>query len=295
VGVDTADAKTSYAVVVLHYRAPTLMLECVRAVYAQPAQPVQVVVVDNGSAPQDFSELHETFPDVEGVTAASNVGYGAGMRVGLDRLGAADTVLFLTQDCLLDPGATEALLDEMTKHLDVGLAAPVLHRRSDPDRIWSAGGTLGRYSLWTSHLDRPARSDTYDAEWLDGAALLVRRQVFDAVEWDDGYFLYFEDVELSLRARAAGWRTVVVPTAIGRQEPGDLNVYLASRNHIRFVRRNGRRTQLAAAVSRHAVYLVGDVVRSFSNHRRARFRERRRGLVDAFTGDLRLPRHHGGH
>ena len=276
----------SYAVVALHYHDPGALTECLAAVKMQTVSPIEVTVVDNGSDADDLAQAL-TDADVRLVREPKNLGYGAAMEHGRAQSQPAAATLFLTQDCVLAPAAAAALIEAMAANPDIGILGPLLRRRSDETQVWSGGGRLRGPSMWPSHdSDRPAT--VTDVTWLDGAALFVRSEVLQNLQLDGGYFLYFEDVEFCVRAKALGWRVAIVPDAVACQEPGDLNVYLATRNHIRFVRRNGNAVNLLATLARHAVYLCADAVRAVSPYRRRRLRQRLRGLLDAFSGNLRV-------
>jgi GT2 family glycosyltransferase len=80
--------------------------------------------------------------------------------------------------------------------------------------------------------------------------MLLRRQALDEVGWlNDGYFLYYEDVELGLRLRRAGWVVAVSPAVGAQQEPGNYRAYYRFRNQILFWRWNyGGRLRIVRAI-----------------------------------------------
>lgn len=271
--------------VVLHYFAADDLQATLTALCTQEPAPEQVVVVDNGSHPGVLEDLLQPWAGIHTIPMPTNAGYAAGMNAGVAALGPeVDAVLLLTQDCRLAPGCLAALLDALA--LDgVGMVGPILHRRSTGE-IWSAGGTLTRVTMWPGHRD--GRSELEPA-WLDGAALVLRREVYDDVgPLDEGYFLYAEDVELGVRVRAAGWRLLCATSATASQEPGSISVYAATRNHLRFVRRNGDRRQTIAALLRHSAYLVADIAGAWSSRRRARIGPRSLAIRHAFSEQLDL-------
>ena len=120
-----------------------------------------------------------------------NVGFGRGHNANVAR-GAAPFVLIVNQDCELEPGVLEALLDRA--HTD------------PPD--------VAAWELRQIPYEHPKSYDpvTLETVWVSGAAVLVRRAAFEAVGgFDPRIFMYGEDVDLSWRLRAAGWRLLYQP------------------------------------------------------------------------------------
>ncbi len=230
--------------VVLHYRSWPSVRETLDALLEQvPAE--AVVIVDNASNDGSTAHIRNAYPDCRLVEASDNLGYGAGMNLGVRH--TTGDVLLLTQDCVLSPGAIERLELRLTQYPELGVVGPLLADARSPDVIFSAGGVLEAGArqlhrrppnLRSADLDRP----WIDTAWLDGACLLVRRAVLDRRRFDEGYFLYFEDVEFCVRVGRDGWRIGCVPGALASQTPGVSFAAPAlwTRNRLRFVWRNAR-------------------------------------------------------
>jgi N-acetylglucosaminyl-diphospho-decaprenol L-rhamnosyltransferase len=161
----------------------------------------------------------------------------------------------------------------------------VLSRRSDGS-LWSAGGAFGRRTSRPWHLRDVPRPDepVRDVPWLDGAVVLYRGDALRCTgPMDEGYFLYYEEVDYHGRMRDAGWRVVVVPDAAAAQEPGMVPPYLEARNRIRWLRRRRRLVPLVFAIVEQVV-LAGRLCARPG--RRWEVGARLRGLRDGFTGTL---------
>jgi GT2 family glycosyltransferase len=120
-----------------------------------------------------------------------NLGFGRGHNANVAR-GSAPFVLLINQDCVLEPGVLEALLERA---------------HADPDDV-------AAWELRQIPYEHPKTYDpvTLETVWVSGAAVLVRRAAFEAVGgFDPRIFMYGEDVDLSWRLRAAGWRLLYQP------------------------------------------------------------------------------------
>lgn len=287
----TATARV--AVVVVNYSTPELTVDCLRSLAGEVADGVglRAVVVDNASPDGSAAHIAEAVRAngwgdwVELLPLDRNGGFAAGNNAALRQLltavDAPEYVLLLNPDTVVRPGAVGRLVAFLDAHPRAGLAGS---RLEDPDgtpqrSAFRFPGVAGefeagvRLGLVTRALRRfvvapPARDDEHPADWLSGASLLVRRAVFERVGLlDEGFFLYFEEVDFCRRARAAGWECWHVPASrvvhlVGRAsgmndaEKPKRRVpayWLASRRRY-FVKHHGRHAARAADLAWAAGY-----------------------------------------
>jgi N-acetylglucosaminyl-diphospho-decaprenol L-rhamnosyltransferase len=238
-------------IVIVNYRTAGLVVECLRSLEGDSPDDVPgwVVVVDNGSGDGSAERLGEAIQAanwgawVTLLPLPVNRGFAAGNNAALRLIlaggpatrgltspgspGQPDAVLLLNPDTVVRPGAVRALVDFLDRNPRVGIAGS---RLEDPDgapqrsafRFPSLAGEfeatvrLGLISRWLHRqLDAPpVRDECHVTDWVAGASMLVRRQVFEAVGLlDEGYFLYFEETDFCRRARRAGWPCWYVPTS----------------------------------------------------------------------------------
>jgi N-acetylglucosaminyl-diphospho-decaprenol L-rhamnosyltransferase len=218
----------SWAAVVINYEGGPLLTSCVRSVLADTsAGEVDLVVVDNGSADGSIDTLRAAFPGVRVITSPGgvNVGYARAANLGIAAT-RAPVVAVLNLDLTLEPGTAKAMLarfDEPAlaacgpriRNLD-GTDYPSA-RRSPSIGLAVAHGLLG---LWWPSNPFTVRYRQLDADpaqprlvdWVSGAAIWLRRSALDAAgSWDEGYFMYVEDLELCRRLRAAGFDIAYEP------------------------------------------------------------------------------------
>lgn len=242
---------------VLHYRRWPDVRRCLDALDEQTTSPDEVVVVDNASGDGSATLISDAYPWATLVEAAENLGYGAGMNVGISALSpSSEAVLLLTHECVLAPDALEILFARMCADPQIGALGPLMGLRSQPDRVYSAGGWID--PTWRPrHFREPADLGAWSdaeprkVEWLDGSALLLRRAAVESAgPFDEHYFMYFEETDLLLRFTQAGWRVECVPRARAWQEPGPKPSYLWTRNRLRFLARRAPRRALLREVAR---------------------------------------------
>jgi len=221
------------AVIVVNYRTPSLVFNCLASLEPEiePGQDV-VVVVDNdskdGSAKQIEAAIVERAwaPWARVVRSPVNGGFSAGNNIGIGEV-AAEAYLLLNSDTTVRPGAVRELLDALRANPRAGMVSP---RLEGPDgtphvscfryvsplgEVIRSAGTgpvtrlMGRFDVPVPPADAPT-----DFEWTSFACILVRNEVLQEVGlMDEGYFMYYEDLDFCRRARNAGWGGLHWPRA----------------------------------------------------------------------------------
>lgn len=179
---------------------------------------IDTVVVDNGSTDGSADAVAQRFPEVELVRTGVNLGFAGGNNVGIRRAldRGAGWVLLVNNDVEVEPGLVDALEAAAAARPDAGvLACKVL--LADSGRLWYAGAGFDPYLGRSRHEgfgDRDEPGELRDTGRATGAAMAVSRAaIAEAGLLDEELYLYAEDLEWSLRIRAAGFAVVYVPEA----------------------------------------------------------------------------------
>ncbi len=223
----TSATAPTWAAVVVNYEAGDCLIDCVTTLLADAsAAPVEIVVVDNASTDDSVAKLRLVRPEIRIIETGENLGYSAAANAGIAATSAAVVAVF-NADLQINPGTGAALLARFNNEPDLGAAGPAVFStagthfpsaRNVPRLRDTVGhGTLGavmpknRFSRRYKELDAdPKRSR--DVDWVSGAAIWLRRSALNQVGgWDDGYFMYVEDVDLCWRLGKAGWRVAYEP------------------------------------------------------------------------------------
>lgn len=184
--------------------------------------PHAVIVVDNASTDGTREFLRERWPGIEVVSFSENLGFGKAANAGVAAAGSAVVVL-LNNDIVCTPTFLERLVAVLDPAQGVVMAAPVLVRLGEEDRVDTAGIVVDRSLHGFNHLyGEPV--EVLDAGVFDplapcgGAAAFDRAAFLDVGGFDPAFFAYLEDVDLAIRCVARGWRCRLAPTAIAVHE-----------------------------------------------------------------------------
>lgn len=210
------------SVVIVSYRCAELLAECLDSLEANRADvDMEVMVVDNASG-DDTVEVARSYDWVDVEALGDNVGFARANNRAMDR-SRGRAVLVLNPDTVLPPGSLRACLDYLWAHPDVGLLTPKLvDREGRLDRrchrgyptMWSSFcyfTTLDRHlkgprSRWYTMGHLPEDQAT-DVESVSGAFMLMPADAMRRVGgFDEQFFMYAEDIDLSLRFITAGYR-----------------------------------------------------------------------------------------
>ena len=223
------------AVIVVNYRTPQFVMQSVESLLPELREVNGVVrIIDNRSDDASPSIIRQWISkngfkeQVSMTLAARNGGFAAGNNIGI-RSVRARYYLLLNSDTYMRPGAITSLVSFAEQHPGIGLIGASLEgpsgtpqqsefRYPSPFRELDRAAATGPITRWLRRWNaRPsARRNTYPGrpDWVSFAAVLIRREVLEDIGYlDEGYFMYFEDVDYCLRARKAGWGIATSPSS----------------------------------------------------------------------------------
>jgi N-acetylglucosaminyl-diphospho-decaprenol L-rhamnosyltransferase len=224
--------------IIVNYKSARLSLDALESLAAeraaQPELALTAVVVENASGDAELlaREISARFSSFARLVVSEvNGGFGAGNNLGvravLESGQRPDYVHFLNPDTVVRPGGVRELVRFLETHPKAGLAGslfehedgslwPRAFRFPSPLGEFEGGCSTGIVSKLLSRyvvaLDMGQEPEQVD--WISGASMLMRRAALEATGgFDESFFLYYEEVDLCLRARQAGWECWYVPSS----------------------------------------------------------------------------------
>lgn len=219
------------AVVVLNWNGIRDTSDCLASLARLTTQPGKVIVVDNAS--QDGSEdaLRTGFPWVQVVQAGRNLGYAGGNNLGIRTAldGGADLVWILNNDTIVSPSALERLIERILADPTIAVCGSTLVYADQPQEVQAlAGASYNRWlgvatpigaGLELSALPPVAEVERQIDYVVGASALVTRRFVESAGLMDEGYFLFFEELDWVARL-PTGMRLGWAPDSVVRHRDG---------------------------------------------------------------------------
>jgi GT2 family glycosyltransferase len=264
----TGQPAPDLSIIIVNWNVRELLRGCLRSVVRDQESGMltpdpcllttEVIVIDNASSDGSAAMVAAEFPAVRLVTNGENRGFTGGNNQGIN-LARGRYVFFLNPDTIVAEGALASMVSYLDEHMDVGVVGPQLcygdgslqsSRRRFPTFAtalfestpfawhWPANPWARWYRMEDQKAgDRGQKSEDkgQEVDWLVGAALMTRWTVLEQVGgFDEGYFMYSEELDWCRRVKPAGWRIVYLPVAQIIHYEGKSSEQAATARHIRF-------------------------------------------------------------
>jgi GT2 family glycosyltransferase len=244
------ETEIDLSIVIVNWNVRELLRECLHSIQAQRGDlEMEVIVVDSASSDGSQQMVEEEFPWVRLIASDENLGYPRGNNLGITA-SCGRHVLILNPDTIVLDNALALMVKYLDDHIGVGVVGPQLlnpdgsvqsSRRRFPsmatalfESTWLQ--TLAPRALLTRYymLDLPDDEEN-DVDWVTGACLMVPRRIIDHVGlFDEGYFMYSEELDWCRRISVAGLRSVYLPTAQIVHHVGKSSEQAITARHVNF-------------------------------------------------------------
>ncbi len=210
------------SVIIVNWNTADLLAACLTSLQSSHFEALDVIVVDNAS--DDDSVMRASGLGARVIALDENVGFARANNHGWRAThGESDVIVLLNSDTRAAPGAIEALARWLRARPSFAAVGPRLALPDGEAQPFAFGcdpkpGYMMRRA-WQRLRGRPMHdwADTREREvdWVSGACLAVRREALANIDGlDEGFFMYFEDVDLCARLRKSGWKIGLAPQAV---------------------------------------------------------------------------------
>lgn len=252
------------AIIIVTHNSELYLPQCIASLQKQTFPSSRIILVDSGSASQDYLKCYESYPNISLCLLQENVGFCEGNNRGISQLSPeTNYVLFLNPDAFLTPSFLEEAVRcmELDENASVGALTGLLlgydiQKGQPTGYIDSAGIFRLWYGRWYDRgQGEPEHTRVFscgDVPAICGALMFCRKEALDQVVlglhqvMDPSFYMYKEDIDLSLRLRRQGWRLLFLPHLIAyhcrgwkknrSQVPKDFRL-LSARNEMRLYAR----------------------------------------------------------
>jgi GT2 family glycosyltransferase len=219
------------AVSIVTFRSGQVIGQCLKKLFAATSRPIEIIVFDNASDDDTLAHLTPFGNAVRVTPHRSNVGFGCAHNRVLAQVNS-EYFLFLNPDVELPPGGLDRLVGHLEENPGCGAVAPLLANGLHGELGGFARSYPGQFCLPRSWRSLPGEIAT-----LQGACVLVRSSLLRSLGgFDERFFLYAEDLDLSLQIRRAGYSLACLTTVVarhlsGHSESGCSSLSVAHRKH----------------------------------------------------------------
>lgn len=248
----TSKTQPAVAVIILNWNGLDDTMECLQSLRANTYRNVRIWVLDNGSR-EDPSVALADFPEITLLRSSENLGFAGGNNYAAEIVlrEKPDYLLLLNNDTLVPPEMISELVHAHQKAPQAGLIAASQRFYDNPEHPPKLGAKWHPLTCRNTNI-YTGENELLELDLVYGCALLVPREIIERVGlFDDKFFAYWEDVDLSLRVQYAGYRNycalkaVVIHKCAGSTSNTDLRLncgrmYLMCRGYALLVRKHAR-------------------------------------------------------
>ncbi len=247
----TANIGMRASVIVVSYNSRRDLKACIDSILSELTPQDELIIVDNGSTDGSAELVRDHYPHVR-LICGPNDGYAGGNNRGA-QAAQGEYLIMLNPDTVVLPGTLAALLAPLQATADIGLSTACIVHMHQPMRINTCGNTVqftGLTYCRGAGQPRGNYATPGEVDAVSGAAFAIRRSLFETLGgFDEQFFMYVEDTDLSWRARLAGYRCVYVPDAVVKHayQPGyspTKAFYLDRNRHLMLLKNLERATYL---------------------------------------------------
>jgi len=211
--------KIEVSIVIVHYKVPRRIIACIESIYnSSPKVPCEIIVVDNDEKPILGKILKGKFPECIYIANNKNLGFGAANNIGAKQT-SGTYLFFLNPDTIVYPKTIETLIQSLKKEKNIGAVAPLfLNPKGKPYPLQGTTTLTPFNSLFafsflnTIFPHNPVSSKYWLHNWnkktpkevdvIPGTAFVISRKLFFNIgQFDEQYFLFFEEHDLGIRLR----------------------------------------------------------------------------------------------
>ncbi len=251
------------SIIIVNWNVKDLLRDCLNSLLeagrADPNLTMDIIVVDSASSDGSVEMVRTEFPDLPLIASDENLGYARGNNVGVE-VATGRYLFLLNPDTVVHPTALTEMVTYLDQHPEVGALGPQLlwpdetiqsSRRRFPTHgslFWEST-LLGQWFPDNQHIQRYHFADrsadqTQAVEWVVGAAILIRQEVWQQVgSIDEDFFMYFEETDWCRRCVDAGWEIHYLSTAKVTHYEGKSSEQVVAQRAIRFQRSKIRYTR----------------------------------------------------
>ena len=204
-----------FSIIITSYNTKKLTKECIDSVFLHcDENDFEIIVVDNNSHDGSAEMLQNDFgKKIKLIINKNNAGFGAANNLGA-KSAKGDYLFFLNSDTIIESDILKPMFNNFKKNSKIGIISPKL---LNGERInqFDAYGEFPTLIKTISEKIIKQKANTGEpssADWVSGAALVIRKNLFDTLEgFDEKFFMYFEDIDLCKRVKESGYGVNVFP------------------------------------------------------------------------------------
>jgi GT2 family glycosyltransferase len=236
---------SNISVIILHYRQEEYLKECLRSLSQTKCLFQEIIVVHNDLESLSFQSIRMEFPQIVVLNTGKNLGYAGGMNAGIRyaQKMKPEFLLIMNCDTLVTKETVPLLFSALESHPSAALATATIFYHPEVEKVWYGGGYISFMRALGRHNHAcPSSMEVQRVSFISGCAFLAKNSVLCQLGmFDERFFMYMEDLELSNRLQRAGYELLYVPKALiyhrkQSETVTPFTLYFIVRNRLLFIK-----------------------------------------------------------
>lgn len=215
--------KKDIAIIIVNWNQKNITSNCINSLLVADSSEADIILVDNGSKDGSVSFLRDKFShSITLIENNINTGFTGGNNIGVKYALEQNYkyVLFLNNDTEVRPGFSRPMKQLLDSNESIGACTGKVYFLYDRNRIWAVGGVFNKWhgkmvNKGIDEIDDGQYNDLIDVDYISGCMFLCRSSVLRKIgSFDDRFFAYYEDFDLSMRIKKKGYRLVYIPDSV---------------------------------------------------------------------------------
>jgi len=204
------------SLIIVNWNGASYIEKCVQSLLELDYENFEITIIDNNSSDNSVELLKTKFPNLKIIVNSENLGFAPACNIGIRASNSTFIGLF-NSDAIADANWLKELVTALLNSDHAGAATGPIYYYSPSTKIWFNGGKVDAFSGFFWHVDQNSYqfSNTREFDTFTGCAVLLRRSALEKIGLlDEDYFLYSEDVDLSISIQRLGLDLLFVPSAV---------------------------------------------------------------------------------
>lgn len=203
----------TFSFIIINYRTKELTEQCLDSIFSVcQKDKFEIILVDNNSNDGSNEFLSKKYGEkINLISSEKNLGFGGGNNLGA-KLAKGDFLFFLNSDTIIKEDILTPIENAFKSNKQIGIIAPTLINADQSIQKKACGKIPNLKWLILKNLKIIKDKESHNnAEWVSGAALVIRKNIFEQVSgWDENFFMYLEDTDLCKKISAIGYKIKII-------------------------------------------------------------------------------------
>ena len=236
-----------HSIIIVIYNSLPYLERCFNSLSKEIDSSCEVIIVDNASSDHALDFIEQNFSSFKIIRNTENIGFAAACNRGAD-FASGEILVYLNPDTEVCPGWLANLTQRLEQDNSVAITNSKIMLLSNPDKIGSCGLDIHFTGLSFARdfmRDQNAKVESRYIQAISGTSFAARKDMWDKLGgFDERFFMYFEDVDLSWRAQLAGYKCLLAQDSVlyhrRTSRPSDISLYYNARNRLFMLIKNYR-------------------------------------------------------